>query len=73
MRIAGLAREFPPKPPRSITPRSAIGRETLMNYRNVALLLDSAPPTWTSQEDRHFRLCLHISRPDYRPVERSSG
>jgi len=45
----------------------------LMNYRNVALLLDSAPPTWTSQEDRHFRLCLRTSRPDYRPVERSSG
>ena len=36
-----------------------------MNYRNVALLLDSAPPTWTSQEDRHFRLCLRTSRPDY--------
>src|ERR1700730_13465742 len=41
--------------------RSASKRETLVNYRNVVLLLDSAPLTWTSQEDRHFRLCRALA------------
>jgi glycosyltransferase involved in cell wall biosynthesis len=28
-----------------------------MSRQVIAILLDSAPPTWTSQEDRHLKLC----------------
>jgi glycosyltransferase involved in cell wall biosynthesis len=28
-----------------------------MSRQNIAILLDSAPITWTSQEDRHLRMC----------------
>src|ERR1700682_4494754 len=28
-----------------------------MSRQNIAILLDSAPITWTSQEDRHLKLC----------------
>jgi len=35
---------------------------------SVAFLLDSAPSTWTSQEDRHFRLCEALSRKGVQPV-----
>jgi glycosyltransferase involved in cell wall biosynthesis len=34
----------------------------------VAFLLDSAPTTWTSQEDRHLRLCEALVRRGVRPV-----
>jgi len=39
-----------------------------VNYRNVVLLLDSAPLTWTSQEDRHFRLCRALAEAGGTPV-----
>lgn len=39
-----------------------------MSRGSVAFLLDSAPSTWTSQEDRHFRLCEALSRKGVRPV-----
>jgi glycosyltransferase involved in cell wall biosynthesis len=32
------------------------------------MLLDSAPTTWTSQEDRHLRLCQALVRHGVRPV-----
>jgi glycosyltransferase involved in cell wall biosynthesis len=39
-----------------------------MSNRNVVLLLDSAPLTWTSQEDRHFRLSQVLVRRGVQPV-----
>jgi len=39
-----------------------------MSRGNVAFLLDSAPITWTSQEDRHFRLCQALVRKGLQPV-----
>lgn len=39
-----------------------------MKNRNVVLLLDSAPLTWTSQEDRHFRLCQALVGQGVTPV-----
>lgn len=35
---------------------------------NVAFLLDSAPRTWSSQEDRHLRLCQALSERGGRPI-----
>ena len=34
----------------------------------LALILDSAPPTWTSQEDRHLLLCRELSARGIQPV-----
>jgi glycosyltransferase involved in cell wall biosynthesis len=34
----------------------------------VVFLLDSAPSTWTSQEDRHLRLCQALRRNGVQPV-----
>ena len=39
-----------------------------MNRGSVVFLLDSAPSTWTSQEDRHLRLCQALIRRGVRPV-----
>ena len=39
-----------------------------MKTSSVVLLLDSAPLTWTSQEDRHFRLCQALSGRGVTPV-----
>lgn len=39
-----------------------------MNYPNTAFLLDSAPRTWSSQEDRHLRLCQELAARGSRPV-----
>jgi L-malate glycosyltransferase len=39
-----------------------------MKNGNVALLLDSAPLTWTSQEDRHSRLCEALVERGRQPV-----
>lgn len=39
-----------------------------MRRENIALLLDSAPTTWTSQEDRHLRLCQALVRQGVQPV-----
>jgi len=39
-----------------------------VNCESIAFLLDSAPPTWSSQEDRHFRLCQALIRQGVRPV-----
>ncbi len=33
----------------------------LMNLPNVAFLLDSAPRTWSSQEDRHLAICQALA------------
>jgi glycosyltransferase involved in cell wall biosynthesis len=35
---------------------------------SIIFLLDSAPPTWTSQEDRHLRLCEALIRKGVQPV-----
>lgn len=35
---------------------------------NIAILLDSAPLTWTSQEDRHSRLCEALVKRGVQPV-----
>jgi glycosyltransferase involved in cell wall biosynthesis len=35
---------------------------------NIVFLLDSAPSTWTSQEDRHLRLCEALIRRGVQPV-----
>jgi len=35
---------------------------------NIVFLLDSAPATWTSQEDRHLRLCQALMCQNVRPV-----
>ncbi len=39
-----------------------------MTRQTVALLLDSAPINWTSQEDRHLKLCETLSDRDVKPV-----
>lgn len=39
-----------------------------MSRGNVVFLLDSAPTTWTSQEDRHLRLCQALIRQGIQPV-----
>jgi glycosyltransferase involved in cell wall biosynthesis len=39
-----------------------------MHTENVAFLLDSAPRTWSSQEDRHLRLCQALAARGSRPV-----
>lgn len=39
-----------------------------MKTSSVVLLLDSAPLTWTSQEDRHFRLCQALTGQGVTPV-----
>lgn len=47
-------------------------KETLLSPANglksIALLLDSAPRTWTSQEEIHFRLCRALKGLGIRPV-----
>jgi glycosyltransferase involved in cell wall biosynthesis len=35
---------------------------------SVVFLLDSAPSTWTSQEDRHFRLCQALTQKGVQPI-----
>jgi len=35
---------------------------------SVVFLLDSAPSTWTSQEDRHLRLCQALIRKGVQPI-----
>jgi glycosyltransferase involved in cell wall biosynthesis len=39
-----------------------------MSRQNIAILLDSAPLTWTSQEDRHLKLCEALVSRGVRPV-----
>ena len=39
-----------------------------MTRGSVVFLLDSAPSTWTSQEDRHLRLCQALIRKGVQPV-----
>lgn len=39
-----------------------------MRFRNIAFLLDSGPRTWSSQEDRHLRLCQALKLRGARPV-----
>ena len=39
-----------------------------MKRHGVVLLLDSAPVTWTSQEDRHLRLCQALAGQGVTPV-----
>ena len=39
-----------------------------MNIPNIAFLLDSAPRTWSSQEDRHLAICRAISARGARAV-----
>jgi glycosyltransferase involved in cell wall biosynthesis len=39
-----------------------------MKERCLALLLDSAPPTWTSQEDRHLLLCRELFARGVKPL-----
>jgi glycosyltransferase involved in cell wall biosynthesis len=39
-----------------------------MSHHSVVFLLDSSPATWTSQEDRHLRLCQALIRRGVRPV-----
>jgi glycosyltransferase involved in cell wall biosynthesis len=39
-----------------------------MTQGNVVFLLDSAPSTWTSQEDRHLRLCEALVGKGLQPV-----
>lgn len=39
-----------------------------MTHGAVVFLLDSAPSTWTSQEDRHFRLCQALVQKGVQPV-----
>ena len=39
-----------------------------MSRGSVVFLLDSAPSTWTSQEDRHLRLCQALIRKGVQPV-----
>ncbi|MFL6209330.1 MAG: glycosyltransferase family 4 protein [Pyrinomonadaceae bacterium] len=38
------------------------------HVQSIALLLDSAPRTWTSQEDIHLRLCRALTAQGIRPV-----
>lgn len=39
-----------------------------MSSGSVVFLLDSAPSTWTSQEDRHLRLCQALIRKGVQPI-----
>ncbi len=39
-----------------------------MSHGSVVFLLDSAPSTWTSQEDRHFRLCQTLIQKGVQPI-----
>ena len=39
-----------------------------MTQRTIAILLDSAPITWTSQEDRHLKLCEALVAKGVQPV-----
>src|SRR3981081_2130649 len=39
-----------------------------MSRQNIAILLDSAPITWTSQEDRHLKLCEVLVEQGSRPL-----
>ncbi len=39
-----------------------------MTHQTVALLLDSAPINWTSQEDRHLKLCEMLVAKNITPV-----
>ena len=36
--------------------------------KSIALLLDSAPRTWTSQEEIHLRLCRALRARGVRPI-----
>jgi glycosyltransferase involved in cell wall biosynthesis len=39
-----------------------------VSHGSVVFLLDSAPSTWTSQEDRHLRLCQALIQKGVQPV-----
>jgi glycosyltransferase involved in cell wall biosynthesis len=39
-----------------------------MSRQNIVILLDSAPLTWTSQEDRHLKLCEVLVARGVRPM-----
>ena len=39
-----------------------------MSRQNIAILLDSAPITWTSQEDRHLKLCEVLVKRGNQPL-----
>jgi glycosyltransferase involved in cell wall biosynthesis len=39
-----------------------------MSRQNIVILLDSAPLTWTSQEDRHLKLCEVLVASGARPL-----
>jgi len=39
-----------------------------MSRQNVVILLDSSPMTWTSQEDRHLKLCEALVKRGAHPV-----
>lgn len=39
-----------------------------MRHGSIVFLLDSAPATWTSQEDRHFRLAQELVRRGVQPI-----
>jgi L-malate glycosyltransferase len=39
-----------------------------VSRESIVFLLDSAPSTWTSQEDRHLRLCEALIRKGVQPV-----
>lgn len=43
-------------------------RGRAVSRESIVFLLDSAPTTWTSQEDRHLRLCQALIRKDVQPV-----
>jgi len=40
----------------------------MVNKESIAILLDSAPPTWTSQEDRHLLLAERLIDKGIQPV-----
>lgn len=48
--------------------KMATGASVLERTRCMALLLDSAPRTWTSQEEIHFRLCRALTDRGVVPV-----
>lgn len=43
-------------------------RAFLVSREGIVFLLDSAPSTWSSQEDRHLRLCQVLIRKGLQPV-----
>ena len=47
--------------------------EDFMTFPNTAFLLDSAPRTWSSQEDRHLAICQSLIAAGSRPVLVFSG